>query len=225
MVVNELIISVQVVNNNSSNSKYAIEERRRQVANLLARSMTESEIAEKLGVSQQTISLDVKALKEMSLQFIFDLAKSDLTYYYKSCIDGIELAKKEAWGIVDKYANSGSYDPQKIRLAALKVIISAEAEKFKLLNEGPVVLGMKVLEDRLEAASARNNLPDKLQKKLLPAAPPPPPPLTEEQKRQLQQESREKYAWAQSNQRGELGPIGSDPPQSWLDGYRAKKQQ
>jgi hypothetical protein len=31
----------------------------------------------------------------MPQQFVFDLAKSDLPYYYKQSIDGIEEAKKE----------------------------------------------------------------------------------------------------------------------------------
>jgi Trp operon repressor len=68
----------------------------RQVASLLAQSMTETEIAEQLNVDQSTISRDVKALKEMSQQFVFDLAKSDLAYYYKQSIDGIKEAKEEA---------------------------------------------------------------------------------------------------------------------------------
>jgi IS30 family transposase len=50
---------------------------------MLAQSMTETEIAEQLNVDQFTISRDVKALKEMSQRFVFDLAKSDLAYYYK----------------------------------------------------------------------------------------------------------------------------------------------
>lgn len=45
---------------------FKIEERRRQVASLLAQSMTESEIAQELGVDQSTISRDIKALKELS---------------------------------------------------------------------------------------------------------------------------------------------------------------
>jgi IS30 family transposase len=49
--------------------------------------MTESEIAQKLNVDQSTISRDVKALKQLSQQFIYDLAKSDLAYYYKQSID------------------------------------------------------------------------------------------------------------------------------------------
>ena len=59
-------------------NKFKIEERRRQVASLLAQSMTESEIAQELNVDQSTISRDVKALKQMSQQFVFDLAKSEL---------------------------------------------------------------------------------------------------------------------------------------------------
>ena len=43
--------------------------------------MTESEIAEQLNVDQSTISRDIKALKQMSQQFVFDLAKSDLAYH------------------------------------------------------------------------------------------------------------------------------------------------
>jgi IS30 family transposase len=55
-------------------NNFKIEERRRQVASMLAQSMTETEIAEQLSVDQSTISRDIKALKEMSQQFVFDLA-------------------------------------------------------------------------------------------------------------------------------------------------------
>jgi IS30 family transposase len=62
---------------------FEIEERRRRVALLLAQSMTETEIAQELNVNQSTISRDIKALKELSQQFVYHLAKSDLAYYYK----------------------------------------------------------------------------------------------------------------------------------------------
>jgi IS30 family transposase len=79
-----------------NNNKFKIEERRRQVASMLAQSKTETEIAEQLNVDQSTISRDVKALKEMSQQFVFDLAKSDLAYYYKqSCILRAEWEDRE----------------------------------------------------------------------------------------------------------------------------------
>ena len=59
--------------------------------------MTESEITQELNVDQSTISRDVKALKQMSQQFVFDLAKSDLAYHYKQCINGIEEVRRKAW--------------------------------------------------------------------------------------------------------------------------------
>jgi IS30 family transposase len=76
-------------NNKKSDNvnKFIIEERRRQAASLLAQSMTEIEIAEKLNVDQSSISRDVKGLKGMSHQIVFDLAKSDLAYYFKQSID------------------------------------------------------------------------------------------------------------------------------------------
>ena len=47
---------------------------------MLAQSLTESEIAQELGVDQSTISRDVKTLKELSQQFVYDLAKELLAF-------------------------------------------------------------------------------------------------------------------------------------------------
>jgi IS30 family transposase len=64
--------------------KYKIEDRRRKVATMLAQSMIETDIAYELNVDQSTISRDIKALKLLSQRFVFDLAKSDLAYYFKT---------------------------------------------------------------------------------------------------------------------------------------------
>jgi IS30 family transposase len=85
--------------------KYKIEDRRRRVASLLAQSMTETEIAEELKVNQSTISRDIKKLKQMSQQFVYDLAKSDFAYCYKQCIDGIEEVKRKGWEIFNGINN------------------------------------------------------------------------------------------------------------------------
>jgi IS30 family transposase len=87
---------------------------------MLAQSMTETEIAEQLNVDQFTISRDVKALKEMSQRFVFDLAKSDLAYYYKQSIDGIEEAKREAWKIY--HHDNNNEVSLKEKLVALKLL-------------------------------------------------------------------------------------------------------
>ena len=75
-------------------NKFKIESRRRTVASMLAQSMTESEIAEQLNINQSTISRDIKVLKQLSQRFVYDLAKSDLAFYYKQCLVGIEEVKR-----------------------------------------------------------------------------------------------------------------------------------
>jgi transcriptional antiterminator len=124
--------------------KKIIEKRRKQVASLLSKSYTEDEIANQLGVTQATISRDIKVFKQTSQQFVYDLAKSDLAYYYKRSIDGIEEAKKEAWKI---YNNEAVADREK--LLALRLIMQADETRFKLFSEGPALLAIKSLEDRL----------------------------------------------------------------------------
>ncbi len=116
---------------------------------MLAKHKTQTEIGRILGYDQTTISGDVQVLKVMSQRFVFDLAKSDLAFYYKQCLDGIDEARKEAWRIHDRYVESNYTDHHKLRLAALKVVIQAEAEKFRLLEEGPNVLAVNKMSERI----------------------------------------------------------------------------
>src|SRR4051812_7990805 len=110
----------KIHNLNYTVHNFKIEERRSKVSSLLAQSMTETEIAQKLNVDQSTISRDIKALKEISQQFVYNLAKSDLSYYYKQSIDGIEEAKREAWRI---YHHNNNEISLKEKLSALKLIV------------------------------------------------------------------------------------------------------
>jgi DNA-binding transcriptional ArsR family regulator len=115
------------------------------VATLLAQSMTEIEIAQELKVDQSTISRDIKVLKELSQRFVFDLAKSDLAYYYKQCIDGIEEVRRKGWEIFKGQSNLTPRD----KLLALKVIRECNESKFALFKEGPSIMHLKSLEERL----------------------------------------------------------------------------
>jgi DNA-binding transcriptional ArsR family regulator len=124
--------------------KYEIEERRRKVATLLAQSINVIEIAHELNVNQSTISRDIKVLKELSQRFVFDLAKSDLAYYYKQCIDGIEEVRRKGWEIFKGYDNLTPKD----KLLALKVIRECNEAKFALFKEGPSIMHIKSLEER-----------------------------------------------------------------------------
>ncbi len=134
-------------NKNNNNYHFKIEERRRKVASMLAQSMTETEIAQQLNVDQSTISRDVKALKGMSQQFVFNLAKSDLAYYYKQCINGIDEVRRKAWEIL-REDNKKSLTP-KDKLLALKLIKECDEGKFALFKDGPSIMNVKSLEERI----------------------------------------------------------------------------
>lgn len=131
--------------------KYKIEDRRRKVASLLAQSMTEIEIAKKLKVDQSTVSRDIKVLKQMSQQFVYDLAKSDLAYCYKQCLDGIEEVKRKGWEIFNGINNLTTRD----KLLALKLIMECNEARFALFKEGPAILQVKSMEERLANIESR----------------------------------------------------------------------
>jgi DNA-binding transcriptional ArsR family regulator len=134
-------------------NKFKIEYRRRTVASLLAQSMTESEIAEQLNVNQATISRDIKVLKQLSQKFVYDLAKSDLAFYYKQCLIGTEEVKRRAWEIFNKSADMSTRD----KLLALKLIIDCDESKFSLFKEGPAIMQVKSMEERLSNIELREN--------------------------------------------------------------------
>jgi hypothetical protein len=105
------------------------------VATLLAQSMTEREIPKKLKVDQ----------------FVYDLAKSDLAYYYKQCLDGIEEVKKKGWDIFNGINNLTTRD----KLLALKLIMECNEAKFALFKEGLAIMQVKSMEERLASIESR----------------------------------------------------------------------
>ena len=106
------------INKKVNNSPRKVDLRRKQVSALLAQAVTEEEIAQKLNVYQSTISRDIKHLKVLSQRFVYDLAKSDLAFYYKQSIDGIQKVNKKAWEL---YRNQNNTNDMKIKLPALKL--------------------------------------------------------------------------------------------------------
>ena len=128
---------------NNSKSKFLIEERRRLVAKLWAQSKSETEIARDLYCNVSIICRDIKYLKKLSQQFVFDLAK-DLGFYYKSCIDTMNQIQQKSWEI---YNNDQI--TQKDKLLALRVIKETCESKFSLIEKGPSVMALKNLDERI----------------------------------------------------------------------------
>src|SRR5215216_2141628 len=120
-----------------------VELRRKKVAALLAQAATEEEIAQELGVDQSTISRDIKALKVSSKKFVYDLAKSDLSFYFKKSIDGIQEVNRKAWELYRDNIN------MQTKLLALKLAKECNEAIFSLFSQGPCIMNIRALEERL----------------------------------------------------------------------------
>jgi hypothetical protein len=139
------------INNNNTKSKFLIEERRRIVARLWAQSKSETEIARELHCNVSTICRDIKVLKKLSQQFVFDLAK-DLGFYYKSCIDTMNEIQQKCWNIF----NNDNQISQKDKLLALKIIKETCESKFSLIEKGPSIMALNSLQERVEKIESSN---------------------------------------------------------------------
>jgi transcriptional antiterminator len=128
-----------------NNKRRNVESRRQKIASLLAMAATEEEIAQELKVDQSTISRDIRYLKVQAREFVYDLAKSDLAYSYKLCIDGVEQVKRKAWFMFNHELQS-----PKDKLLALKIISEANQAIFSLFGQGPQVLHIRSLNEKID---------------------------------------------------------------------------
>ena len=125
----------------SSRARLNIDQRRRQVASLVAQSRTEDEIAHQLGVDQSTISRDIQALRKESVNFVHNLAKSDLAFQFHQSIRGVDEVKRRLWDLI--YSEQST---TKEKLVVYRQIMVAEETRFRLLEKGPIVMGLQTAE-------------------------------------------------------------------------------
>ena len=124
-----------------------IKGRRDDVLVLLTKGMTGSEIAKELNVNASTVSRDIQYLISQSHNYLNDLAKETLPFMYQTSIKGIRNVLKECWNIYTVENNKEITWFHK--LAALKLAKECNEVLFKLTADGPSVLYVKLLEERL----------------------------------------------------------------------------
>jgi IS30 family transposase len=104
------------------------------------------EIAKELNVDSATVSRDIKCLTVESQNYLNSLAKETMPFMYQTSIEGIRSILKECWTI---------YQSQDLRinmyqkLAALKLAKECNEAIFNLVDEGPSVMYLKQLQERL----------------------------------------------------------------------------
>ncbi len=142
-----------------SDSKIIVE-RREKVMVLLTNGLKGYQIANELNVDPATVSRDVHYLSKESNNNLNALAKETLPFMYQTSMEGIRNILNECWKI---YNNSIEENNQDItwmnRLNALKLAKECNESLFKLVSEGPSLVYMKTLEERLEKmeSSTENN--------------------------------------------------------------------
>jgi transcriptional antiterminator len=134
------------------NTTVVINERRQKLWTLLTRGMKTYEIAKELNVDHSTISRDIKFLTAQSQNYLNNLAKSTLPFMYQTSIEGIRSVMKECWTIYQSDDKSINWFQ---KLAALKLAKECNEAFFKLVSEGPSVMQVKLLEERLEKIENR----------------------------------------------------------------------
>ena len=105
------------------------------------------EIAKELNVSPPTVARDIKFLTAESQNYLNDLAKETLPFMYQISIEGIRDIIRECWAI---YQSENTRDVNMYqRISALKLAKECNEAIFKLIEEGPSVMYLKQLQEKL----------------------------------------------------------------------------
>jgi hypothetical protein len=120
--------------------------------------MTNYEIARTLKVDASVITDDIHALKNQAVDFLYDLCRGDLCFFYRQTILDIDHARHECWKLCNTDNNNISKKvTTKDRIQALRTIIQADIARFQLLERGEAMLSVKALNDKIEDLKAGLN--------------------------------------------------------------------
>jgi transcriptional regulator len=128
----------------SHNNNLMVTERRQKIWTFLLKGLKGFEIAKILGVNASTVSRDIAYLTTQSQNYLEDLAKKTLPFMYQVSIESIREVIKEAWSIYN--AEDANYLQ---KLMALRLIRESNEAQFKLLSEGPSIIYVQSLEEKL----------------------------------------------------------------------------
>lgn len=124
-----------------------IVERREKVMMLLTKGLKGYQIANELQVDAATISRDINYLSMESANTLNSLVKDTLPFLYQTSIEGIRNVLKECWNIYQSENASINYLH---KINSLKLAKECNESLFKLVAEGPYLVYLKELEERLE---------------------------------------------------------------------------
>jgi hypothetical protein len=107
------------------------------------------QIANELQVDPSTISRDVHYLSQESNDNLKTLVKDTLPFMYTISIEGLRNVQLEAWKVYENDGNDISLTWSN-RLKGLEIVKNCHESLFKLVAEGPLLVYLKELEERLD---------------------------------------------------------------------------
>lgn len=120
----------------SSNIQKQIQWRRNKVSEYLVKGFNQIEIADKLQVSNATITNDITYLRNEATEQMKTHIQDRIPIGYNQCISGINEVLKHAWIIATKKED---LIDEKIRLQALSLAIECYRHKMDLITNGVVI--------------------------------------------------------------------------------------
>ena len=130
-------------------NRMIIQIRRQKVWSLITQGMKGYEIARAINIDVATVSRDIRYLTANSQNYLNDLARRTLPFMYQTSIEGIREIMKECWNIYE------STDNNLQKLAALRLAKDCNESIFKLIDEGPSVMYLKQLNEKLSQIENR----------------------------------------------------------------------
>lgn len=114
---------------------------------LLTRGLRGYQIAHELHVDPATVSRDIQYMSREANRNVSDLVKKTLPFMYNTALEGIRNILYECWDI---YRSENKDIRWMNRINALKLAKECNESLFKLVAEGPSLVYLKELEERLE---------------------------------------------------------------------------
>jgi predicted transcriptional regulator len=124
-----------------------IAERREKIMILLTKGLKGYQIAQALNITPSMVSRDISYLSKESNNNLKSLVQHSLPFLYSTSIEGIKSVLKECWNVYESDNASISYLH---KLNSLKLAKECNESLFKLVAEGPCLVYLKELEERLE---------------------------------------------------------------------------
>lgn len=137
---------MQVSKSRHRSTRKTINERREKVMMLLTKGFKGYQIASELITTPSTVTRDIQYLSKESSNTLQALVKDSMPFLYHTSIEGLKNILVECWNIYQSDNEDLSYLH---KLNSLKLAKECNESLFKLVAEGPCLVYLKELEERL----------------------------------------------------------------------------